>query len=234
MHPIFRGLGRAFRRNHSSNRVRLQSDHVPGLFHWGATALYLSFLREVDELGEKSRGRDTALEGESVSDNLGSSRAIWPPVVHVRTAPVTVAPTSAPKDVEPPVVCRFVAKDQWSPLACPCGWPATKGDCEADPIGHVQGDAAARKAQPVARGCLDYFPDALLAVAELSQVGNDQHNPGQPLHWAKEKSTDEADALLRHLIDRGTRDTDGQRHSAKVAWRALALLQREIEAERMA
>lgn len=97
---------------------------------------------------------------------------------------------------------------------------------------HVQGDAAARKAQPIARGCLDYFPDALLAVAELSRIGNEQHNPGQPLHWAKEKSTDEADALLRHLIDRGHTDTDGVRHSTKVAWRALALLQREIDAER--
>lgn len=97
---------------------------------------------------------------------------------------------------------------------------------------HVQGDALERKAQPIARGCLDYFPDALLAVAELSLVANEQHNPGEPLHWAKEKSVDEADALLRHLIDRGTRDTDGIRHSAKVAWRALAMLQREIEAER--
>jgi hypothetical protein len=97
---------------------------------------------------------------------------------------------------------------------------------------HVQGDAAARKAQPIARGCLDYFPDALLAVAELSRIGNEQHNPGEPLHWAKEKSTDEADALVRHLIDRGTIDTDGVRHSTKVAWRALALLQREIDASR--
>lgn len=88
-----------------------------------------------------------------------------------------------------------------------------------------------RKALPIASGVLDYFPDALLAVAEVSRVGNEQHNPGQPLHWAKEKSTDEADALLRHLIDRGTRDTDGMRHSAKVAWRALALLQRELDAE---
>lgn len=99
-------------------------------------------------------------------------------------------------------------------------------------MSRVKGDAAARKAQPIARGCLDYFPDALLAVAELSRVGNEQHNPGQPIHWAKEKSTDEADALLRHLIDRGTLDTDGIRHSVKVAWRALALLQREIDAER--
>lgn len=92
-------------------------------------------------------------------------------------------------------------------------------------------DAAARKALPIARGLLDYFPDALLEVANVSRVGNEQHNPGEPMHWAKEKSTDEADALLRHLIDRGTIDTDGLRHSAKVAWRALALLQRELDAE---
>lgn len=97
---------------------------------------------------------------------------------------------------------------------------------------HVMGDAKTRKAQPVCTGALDYFPDALLAVAELSRIGNEQHNPGEPLHWAKEKSTDEADALLRHLIDRGKLDADGVRHSTKVAWRALALLQREIEAER--
>ncbi len=98
----------------------------------------------------------------------------------------------------------------------------------------VPSDAKIRKALPLCTGVLDYFPDALLAVAAVSRVGNEQHNPGQPLHWAKEKSTDEADSLLRHLVDRGRRDTDGTRHSAKVAWRALALLQREIEAEGMA
>lgn len=89
----------------------------------------------------------------------------------------------------------------------------------------------ARKALPLASGVLDYFPDALLAVAEVSRVGNEQHHPGAPLHWDKSKSTDEADALLRHLLDRGTLDTDGLRHSGKVAWRALALLQRELDAE---
>lgn len=97
---------------------------------------------------------------------------------------------------------------------------------------HGPTDAKARKALPLCTGVLDYFPDALLEVAELSRIGNDQHNPGQPLHWAKEKSTDEPDALVRHLLDRGTRDVDGVRHSTKVAWRALALLQREIDAER--
>lgn len=88
-----------------------------------------------------------------------------------------------------------------------------------------------RKAIPLATGVLDYFPDALAEVARVSQAGNDQHNPGQPLHWAREKSRDHADSLLRHLVDRGRIDTDGMRHSAKVAWRALALLQEELEAE---
>jgi hypothetical protein len=79
-------------------------------------------------------------------------------------------------------------------------------------------------------GVLDYFPDALAEVARVSKAGNDQHNPGQPLHWAREKSTDHADCIVRHLTERGTRDTDGQLHSAKTAWRALALLQTELEA----
>jgi len=90
-------------------------------------------------------------------------------------------------------------------------------------------DPKQRKQTPIATGVLDYFPDALAAVAEVSRKGNDQHNPGEPLHWAKEKSTDHADCIVRHLIDRGKLDTDGGRHSAKSAWRALALLQIEIE-----
>lgn len=92
-------------------------------------------------------------------------------------------------------------------------------------------DAAGRKQFPIASGLLDYFPDALLAVANVSWRGNEQHNPGQPLHWARGKSTDEADTMLRHFMQRGSLDTDGTRHSAKMAWRALALLQKEIEAE---
>ena len=89
-----------------------------------------------------------------------------------------------------------------------------------------------RKNRPIARGVLDYFPDALAEIALVSKTGNDQHNPGQPLHWAKEKSTDHADCIIRHLIDRGKLDGDGMRHSAKVAWRALALLQTELDSER--
>lgn len=91
--------------------------------------------------------------------------------------------------------------------------------------------SAERKAIPLARGALDYFPAALAAVADLSRAGNEKHNPGEDLHWSRGKSNDHADCLLRHLVDRGTTDPeDGIPHSVKVAWRALALLQEELEA----
>jgi hypothetical protein len=92
--------------------------------------------------------------------------------------------------------------------------------------------ATERKRYPVASGVLDYFPDALIEIARVSFEGNEQHNPGQPLHWDRGKSTDESDALIRHFLQRGEIDSDGMRHSAKMAWRALALLQKEIEASR--
>lgn len=99
-------------------------------------------------------------------------------------------------------------------------------------IGSLPTDPQERKAVPLMRGLLDYFPDACAAVAHLSMVGNEQHNPGEPMHWAREKSTDQADCIVRHLVERGSFDTDGERHSTKVAWRALANLQLEIEAAR--
>lgn len=93
-------------------------------------------------------------------------------------------------------------------------------------------DPKERKQYPIASGVLEYFPDALAAVAHVSWKGNEQHNPGQPLHWARSKSMDEPDTLIRHFMERGSLDSDGIRHSAKLAWRALALLQKEIEQER--
>lgn len=92
-------------------------------------------------------------------------------------------------------------------------------------------DAKERKRFPVGTGVLSYFPDALVAVAQVSYMGNEQHNPGQPLHWARGKSMDQDDTIIRHFLQRGLIDSDGQRHSAKLAWRALAMLQLEIEAD---
>src|SRR2546426_383753 len=69
--------------------------------------------------------------------------------------------------------------------------------------------AKARKEIPIATGVLDYFPAALAAVAEVSWEGNNQHNPGEPLHWARGKSADHADCAVRHLMQRGEFDSDG-------------------------
>jgi len=91
--------------------------------------------------------------------------------------------------------------------------------------------ASERKNIPLSSGVFDYFTSALIEVAKVSFAGNQQHNPGQPLHWSRGKSADHADTMLRHFTERGTRDTDGIRHSAKMVWRALAILQMELESE---
>lgn len=94
-------------------------------------------------------------------------------------------------------------------------------------------DSEQRKATPVYTGVLKYFPDALKYVSKVSKAGNDQHHPGKPLHWDKSKSTDNEDALARHLIDHSQDpvDDDGLLHLGKVAWRALAALQIHLENE---
>ncbi len=90
--------------------------------------------------------------------------------------------------------------------------------------------AEKRKETPVFTGVLKYFPDAIMEIARVSLQGNKQHHPDKPLHWDRNKSNDDYDALARHLIDAGTIDDDGIRHTAKVAWRALACLEKELEA----
>ena len=92
-------------------------------------------------------------------------------------------------------------------------------------------DAKERKQIPIYSGVLAYFPDAIAEIAKVSFAGNEQHNPGEPLHWAREKSKDQEDTLVRHLMEAGKIDKDGMRHSAKMCWRALAILQLEIEEE---
>lgn len=82
---------------------------------------------------------------------------------------------------------------------------------------------------PMFDGLIAYFPNALAEVSKVSKIGNDQHNPGQPMHWARDKSTDHENKIARHLVDAGKLDGRGVRHSARLAWRALALLQEELE-----
>ncbi len=96
-------------------------------------------------------------------------------------------------------------------------------------VGSLPTDSQERKKIPIYTGLIKYFPDAVAEVARVSLIGNQQHHPDKPLHWDRNKSTDELDALARHLVEAGKIDSDGVRHSAKVAWRALANLQKELE-----
>jgi len=93
-------------------------------------------------------------------------------------------------------------------------------------------DANERKATMLFTGLIKYFPDALAEVARVSVAGSKQHHPDEPVHWERGKSNDHYDCIARHLWEADTIDTDGQRHTAKVAWRALAALQLEIERDR--
>mgnify|MGYP001569179785 FL=1 len=95
-------------------------------------------------------------------------------------------------------------------------------------------DAKTRKGIPIYSGFIKYFPLAIAAVAELSRIGNDQHNPGKPLYWDRSKSGDELDAQMRHLVDvaiegEEATDTDNVLHATKNAWRSLAFLQKLLE-----
>lgn len=94
--------------------------------------------------------------------------------------------------------------------------------------------SAERKAEPVHSGVLMYFPDALAAISRLSKAGNDKHNPGQPLHWAREKSTDHMDCVTRHTLTPERIDPEtGEIELVATAWRVLAQLQL-LEEKRLA
>ena len=95
-------------------------------------------------------------------------------------------------------------------------------------------DDAKRKQIRAFMGFLVYFPDATALVALLSKTANDQHNPGQPMHWAKDKSKEELDSLVNHLLDIASKgelsqDADGMLDAIKVAWRGMANLQRLVD-----
>lgn len=91
----------------------------------------------------------------------------------------------------------------------------------ASPLPH---DSAERKLIPLYSGLMAYFPAALTAVAKHSLACNKKHNPNSegPPQWARGKSGDHADAVMRHLMEG---DYEG------LAWRALAILQETLEKE---
>ncbi len=110
---------------------------------------------------------------------------------------------------------------------CSCGSGAcTSLRLEDNGSPGLPSEPALRKALPIGTGVLDYFPLALAEVAKVSLAGQKQHNT---TGWDRSKSGDEADALIRHFLQRGLVDGDGCSHSAKMVWRALAFLQKECE-----
>lgn len=139
--------------------------------------------------------------------------------------------TFTPTPIEPPPGCSCLPHNaDVAPVPCPRKHALS--DCIAASARKrlIDTDSATRKTYPMARGLLDYFPDALAEVAKVSFIGNEKHNPGEDMHHARGKSTDHADCILRHLVGRGGFDGD-TRESAALAWRALALLQEELERE---
>lgn len=89
-----------------------------------------------------------------------------------------------------------------------------------------------RKDAPMFRGLLAYFPMALFQVAAHSLESDRKHNgdrPGGP-KWARGKSPDHKDCIVRHLIDSMDPETETY-HLTAIAWRALALLQEHWESK---
>lgn len=98
-------------------------------------------------------------------------------------------------------------------------------------------DSTERKNYPLLSGLLNYFPAALAGAANTSKLGNDKHNPGQPLHHARGKSMDHGDCIIRHLMDTenlkassnlegsSVKDSDILLEANQLVWRALAYSQ---------
>ena len=92
-------------------------------------------------------------------------------------------------------------------------------------------DSQARKEIPIFSGFISYFPDAVAAVAAHSYASNEKHNPGEPVHWSRDKSTDQLDALARHLTEIGMGVTINEKVELlkAIVWRGMAELQLTIE-----
>ncbi len=84
--------------------------------------------------------------------------------------------------------------------------------------------------QDLFRAFVRPYRDAMAEVARLSLAGNLKHNPGEPLHHARGKSTDHGDCIVRHQAEYDRIDAeDGFYHAVKVAWRSMAQLQELLE-----
>ena len=95
--------------------------------------------------------------------------------------------------------------------------------------------SAERKEFAVFQGFKRYFPLAMMLIARHSVRMNEKHNPGEPVHWAKEKSKDHDDCIERHgisiAINPDSVDSDGAYHMICRGWRAMAAIEIWAEAK---
>lgn len=105
---------------------------------------------------------------------------------------------------------------------------------EKDPNNKKPGELGAKLdsgKSPVFRGFLNYFPRAILSIAEVSEIGSKKYC------WNGWETVDDgvnrySDALVRHMC----KDSSGEKydidtkllHKAHVAWNALAVLELEL------
>ena len=81
--------------------------------------------------------------------------------------------------------------------------------------------AEERKQIPVYSAFVRFFPRAIVAVTKMSMEGQRQHNAnGDSIKWIRSASSDDKDALMRHVLEEDW---------AKVAWRAMAILEKHLE-----
>lgn len=121
------------------------------------------------------------------------------------------------------------------PIKMRCG--ACEAEMESDPNGislNSPGAKADAGKPPIMRGVVSYFPNALLAVAEVSGFGAGKYT------WGGWRTVSDgvdrySDALLRHVVKGETESRDhdsGLLHAAHAAWNALARLELLLAEER--
>lgn len=138
-----------------------------------------------------------------------------------------------PVDPTPEVCCGEPEACLQQDIVCIHREKSEKARFAMQSVAPTKSQSAARKASPVFSGVLNYFPDALMAVARVSKAGNDKHNPGQPLHWSRGKSNDHMDCAARHMLTPYEIDPDSKEvHLANAVWRLLAELQLYQEKQR--
>lgn len=115
-------------------------------------------------------------------------------------------------------VANFHLIKQSEPSLLPTG--VTVSDL---PIGRKDDSGKA----PVVRGVIQYFPNALSAVAEVSAFGAKKYDWGN-WRFVAEGFDRYTDALGRHIASESREDCDqesGLPHAAHAAWNALARLE---------